>query len=100
MPFGGMRLVELSDEERRQAGLPQGALGLRVFYVGQFGDHALAKKAGIVKDDIVVAFDGLTGRLSESQLVAHAVQRKRPGDVVSITFLRGGERKTVSIAMQ
>jgi S1-C subfamily serine protease len=100
MAFGGMRLDDLTDQERREANLPAGGMALRARYVGQFGDHALAKKAGLVQGDTLVAVDGHTERMSESQLIAELLRRRKLGDVVSVTFLRGGERKTVSFAQQ
>lgn len=100
MALGGMRLDPVSDRERTQEKLPAEGMALRVRHVGEFGEHAVAKRAGVQKGDIVVAFDGNTGRLSESDLMAYAVQRKRPGDVVAITVIRSGERKTMNIALQ
>ncbi len=58
MAFGGMKLEDLGDEERRQAKLPPDTMALRAQHVGQFGDHALAKKAGFLQGDILIAFDG------------------------------------------
>jgi S1-C subfamily serine protease len=67
--------------------------------VGQFGEHAAAKRAGFLKDDTLIAFDGQHAWMSESELIAYSVQHKRPGDVVSATVLRGGEQKTMSYAL-
>jgi serine protease Do len=100
MALGGMRLDDLPDEERERAKLPKDGLALRVRHVGEYGDHAVAKRAGVAKGDIIVAFDGLDRRASESEILAHAVQRKRPGDVVSLVVLRDGERKTLKFALQ
>jgi hypothetical protein len=100
MALGGMRLDDLGDKERREANLPADGMALRARYVGQFGDHALAKKAGLVQGDILVAFDGHTEHMTESQLIAELLRRRKPGDVVTLTFMRGGEKKTVSIAQQ
>jgi serine protease Do len=100
MGLGGMALVELSDEERRQAKLPAAGMALRAKHVGEFGDHAVAKRAGFRKGDILIAFDGRDDLLSETQLLAYTLQRKLPGDVVAVTILRDGERKTLSFAQQ
>jgi hypothetical protein len=37
--------------------------------------------------------------MSESELLAHAVQRKRPGDELSVIVLRNGEEKTLRFAL-
>jgi hypothetical protein len=96
MGLGGMRLDDLTDEQRAKLGLPKDRLALQARWVGEFGEHAVAKKAGFQKGDVIVAFDGMDQRLTESGLIAYTVQRKRPGDEVSATVLRGGERKTLT----
>jgi hypothetical protein len=100
MALGGMRLDDISDKERLEAKLPAAGMALRARHVGEFGDHALAKKAGFVKDDVLIAFDGHTERMSESQIIAHLLRQRKPGDVVSATVLRNGERLTLSFAQQ
>jgi serine protease Do len=100
MGLGGMWLQDLTDDERAAAGLPKDGMALRARHVGEYGEHAVALRAGLRKDDVVVAFDGQAGRVSESELLAYALQRKRPGDEVAVTVLRGGERTTVRIALQ
>ena len=75
-------------------------MALQVKHVGEFGEHAIAKNAGIRKGDIVVAFDGLDQGMSETQLIAHAVQRKRPGDEVNVTVLRDSVRTTHKISLR
>jgi serine protease Do len=100
MGLGGLKLEGLTDGERKAVDLPQDALALRVRHAGEYGEHAVAKKAGIQKGDILVAFDGLSSRRSESELLAYTVQRKRPGDEVAVTVLRNGERKVLRFALQ
>jgi S1-C subfamily serine protease len=100
MALGGMSLAELTADERRQAGLPADVMALRARHVGEYGSHAVAKKAGFQRGDILVAFDGCGDAMTESQLLAYALQHRRPGDVVSVTLLRDGERKTLSFAQQ
>jgi len=100
MGLGGMRLEDMTDEQRRQAKLPKDGMALRVRHVGQYGEHAVAKRAGVMTADIVVAFDGRDGRMSESQLIADSVQRKRPGNEVIVTVIRDGERKTMRLALR
>ena len=56
--LGGMKLENLNDEDRRQAKLPMDHLALKVIHVGEFGEHAIAKRAGLQKGDIRSAFGG------------------------------------------
>jgi serine protease Do len=100
MGLGGMKLDEMTDDERKKAGAADDTMALRVRHVGEFGEHATAKKAGIRKGDIVVAFDGQDANLTESQLIAYTVQRKLPGDRVAVTVLRDGKKETVKFTLQ
>jgi hypothetical protein len=100
MGLGGMRLDDLTDDERRAASLPQDGLALRVRHVGEYGDHAVAKRAGVLKDDVLVAFDGQNRRLSESELLAYTLQRKGPGDRVVVSVRRGAEMKKLTLVLQ
>ena len=100
MAAGGMVLQDATPEERRAARLPDDTLGLRVNHVGEYGDHAVAKRAGFKKDDILVSVDGQTGHLSESDLFRHLLQRRLAGDKIPVTVLRGGERMNFELLMQ
>jgi hypothetical protein len=90
--FGGMRLDDLADDERAETGLAKDALALRVRHVGEFGDHAVAKRAGVQKGDIIIAFDGKTARMNESAILAETVLTKSKGEPVSLLVLRAGSR--------
>jgi hypothetical protein len=100
MGLGGMFLKELTDEERPGRGLSRDGMALRIEHLGQYSPHDGAKRAGFEKDDVLIAFDGLTRRLSESDLLAHALQRKRPGDEVPVTVLRNGAKKSLTLTLQ
>ncbi len=100
MALGGLTLEELPTADRQKVGLDDTDLALRVKAVGQYGAHAVAKKAGFQKDDIFVAFDGQTRAMTESGLLAYAVQTRMPGDMVPVTVLRAGERVDLTLPMQ
>lgn len=42
----------------------------------------------------------MSGKMSETELLADTMQRKRPGDEVAVTVLRNGERATLKFAQQ
>ncbi len=100
MGLGGLWVEDLSDDRRRAAGLPADTMALRIKHIGEYGDHAVAKRAGILKDDVIVGYDGQSGRMTESEVLAHALQRRRPGDAVDLIVLRDGARRTVRITLQ
>ena len=96
MGAGGLLLEELPSEERRRLGLSDDKVALRAKHVGQYGDHARAKRAGFKKGDIIVAVDGRTDPMSETDFLAYTVQEKLPGDRLELTVVRGKERKSFS----
>ncbi|WP_165069275.1 Trx7/PDZ domain-containing (seleno)protein [Paludisphaera rhizosphaerae] len=100
MGLGGLKLAELDAADRERAKLPADAMALRVEHVGQYGEHAAAKKAGFQKGDVLVSFDGRTAKSSETDLIAHAVQQKKAGDEVAVVVLRNGERMTLKLPLQ
>jgi predicted metalloprotease with PDZ domain len=100
MATGGLVLEALTDEQRREASLPEDSMALRVKHVGQYGAHAAAQRAGFRQGDIVVAFDGQTTLAREADLMAYALQQRRPGESVSVTVLRSGKEVTLKLPMQ
>lgn len=101
MALGGMKLEELTPEERKGAGIndPQ-KMALRIRSVGRYGKHALAKNTGFKVDDILVAYDGRDDLLRETDVLAYAVQNCMPGEKVKIEFVRGNKPMTLSLGMQ
>ena len=95
--LGQMRLRVLSPAERQKAGLDEEDLALRVHSTGL---RSPAKEAGFQRDDIVVAFDGQTRRMSEMQLLAHSLQTKMRGERISVTVMRAGERIDLELPVQ
>jgi hypothetical protein len=100
MVTGGLVLKDLTDDARRQAKLSPTSLGLRVHYIGQYGEHAVGKRAGFQKDDVIVQIAGLDQRLTESQLMGHLLQTTKPGASVPVTVLRAGNRLRLELPMQ
>jgi hypothetical protein len=99
MGLGGMKLESVDEEQNRESGLSLDRMALRVIHVGEFGEHAVARRAGFRKGDIIVSFDGQVSRMTESELLAYALQRKRPGDGVSVTVVRDGVRRALSFVL-
>jgi hypothetical protein len=94
--LGGMKLDSLKDAERATAGLPADRLGLRIAHVGQYGEHAIAKRSGFEVGDIIVSFDGQDRPMTESDLFEYTLRHKRPGDVMAVTVIRQGAQKTLT----
>lgn len=99
MGLGGMKLDDLKDEDRRQAQLPPDRMALKIAHVGEFGEHAVAKRAGLQRGDIIVSFDGIDRRMTESQLFDYTLRQKHRGDRVAVAVLRDGMRQTLAFAL-
>lgn len=67
-------------------------------YVTGVEDGSPADDAGIRKGDVIVAFDGKT--ITDGDDLIEAVRRTKPGTEVSITVMRGNERKTLTATIE
>src|SRR5262249_54002522 len=94
MGLGGMELDSLDDSSRRQAQIKGDRMAIKIAHVGEYGEHAIAKRAGLAKGDIIVSFDGLSRQMTESQLLDYALRQKRPGDSIAVEVIRAGARRT------
>jgi S1-C subfamily serine protease len=72
---------------------------LRAKHVGQYGEHQLAKNAGIVKGDIVTEFGGFSTAMTESQLIMNVLKQYKPGDSVKVKILRNGKPMEMSFKL-
>ena len=93
-------VAPLDDEQRRELGLDDNAMGLRVEHLGQYGAHALAKNSGFQQGDVLVAVDGDTTVQRESDLFARLIRQHQAGDEVPFTVLRDGNRLDLPLKMQ
>ena len=100
MAFGGMKMDDIKDAERGTLGLSKDQMALRIFHVGQYGEHAAAKKAGFQKDDILVEVGDLKQRITESAIIGHLLQEHLPGEQLPAVVLRGGKRLELMLPQQ
>lgn len=100
MATGGMRLDDVTAEERTKAGVAETGMALLAKHVGQFGPHAAAQNAGFRKGDIIISFDGQTTLPRETDLIAHALLTRRPGERVPVTVVRDGKKLDLTLPMQ
>jgi hypothetical protein len=96
--LGGLLLEDVPADARPAAVAKEG-MALRVKHVGQFGPHAAAKAAGVQVGDILVAYDGKTDLTRETDVLAHGVTARKPGDKVPLTVVRGGKRIELTIPL-
>lgn len=98
MASGGMKLDAIGGD--RPAGVPKTGMALKAVHVGEYGAHAAAKNAGFQKGDVIISFDGKTDLLRETDLLAHGVTARKPGDKVAVTVVRGGKTVELTLPMQ
>ena len=67
------------------------------FYVNSVEDNSGAKKAGIIKGDIIKKIDEV--EISKFSDLSGYLNTKRPDDVVQVTVLRGSKTKTIPVKL-
>ena len=90
MATGGTLLVPLEDAERKKLEIPKEQMALLVKHVGQYGNHARAKNAGVRTGDVLVAVDDQRDLLTESKIIEYGMTEKKPGDAIQFSLLRNG----------
>ncbi|MHC4995346.1 MAG: Trx7/PDZ domain-containing (seleno)protein [Planctomycetota bacterium] len=100
MAFGGMRLADLTDEERKRRGIGAKDMALIALNVGQYNKHGAAKRQGFVKGDIIIEIAGSTERTNESELVGRMITKFKPGAKVPAKVLRNGKTLRLNIPVQ
>lgn len=86
---------DLTDDDKKRAGIPAGAEGI---YVSDVPTDGGAYEAGIRRGDIVKKINDreiLTG--AEMQGL---ISRQKPGDKLPVTYVRNGKEKTVLVTLK
>ncbi|MFN0052738.1 MAG: Trx7/PDZ domain-containing (seleno)protein [Planctomycetales bacterium] len=100
MALGGLLLRNADAEERSAQGVDAQGMALFVEHVGQYAPHDIAKRAGVLAGDLIVAFDGKTNLRRETDLMTYALTERQVGDEVSVTIVRKGRKQKLSFQMQ
>lgn len=100
MATGGLRLTELTDAEKTELKLRPENLALKLTHVGQYGPHAAAKTAGFLKDDVLIAVDGVSRRMTESELIGYLLTKYLTPQRLKATVLRGAGRVELLLPVQ
>lgn len=94
----GLRTEPLSDEEKANRGISKDGMALVVKTL--YGKSATAlPEAGVKKDDVIVAVDGKTEAISESDFLVYLRLTHGPKDAVKFTILRDGKRHDLAVPM-
>ena len=100
MATGGAVFEPANHSTRVRLELAADETALRVKHVGQYGQHARAKKAGIQVGDILVEVNGRNDLTSESQLIQFAIQELEPGDSLKLVLMRGKQRIRANLVVK
>ena len=94
----GLKTEPLTDEDKASRGISKNGLALLVKNL--FGKSAtVLAEAGIKKDDVIVAVDGKTEAMSESDFLVNLRLGHGPKDAVKFTILRDGKRLELAVPM-
>jgi serine protease Do len=96
--LGGMLLKPINEEERNALGIAAGKMAMVVNHVGMYAPHDRAKKAGVVKGDVLVELDGRKDLISETDVIAYAINQVDAGKSLPMKFLRDKKEISVEIA--
>jgi hypothetical protein len=92
MASGGMVLKSLDETKRREFKVQPSDLGLLVHAVGEYGEHAAAKKVGFIKGDVILSIEGVSGPIDESRLIGDLLKMHPKPTQLKATVLRQQER--------
>jgi Do/DeqQ family serine protease len=67
-------------------------------YITDVQDGSAAQAAGLKEGDIIQSIDGV--QLGSSSEFSERIARRRPGDVVKLTYLRNGNTATTSVTLK
>jgi membrane-associated protease RseP (regulator of RpoE activity) len=89
----GFLAYHVGREERKSDGLPETGLLIRVVSVRGQG---FASALNLQKNDFIVAANGQTAEMTLDEFKSEMLETSRPGGLVRLTILRGGNRQEVT----
>jgi hypothetical protein len=94
----GVKFEPLSPEEKEKRGIDSASLALLV--KGLFGKGGpKVQQAGLRMNDVIVAVNGKSAGMSESDFLAYLRLHHGPRDSVTFTLLRGDDRRELTIPL-
>lgn len=94
----GVKFEPLPAEQKKERGIAEDSLALVV--KGLYGRGGpKVQQAGLRQNDVIVAVDGKTAALTESDFLADLRLNHGPKDSVKLTVLRGKERQELTIPL-
>lgn len=100
MATGGLKLQNAPVAKREALGLAPGAMALEVAFVGAYGAHGAAKKAGFQQGDVLVEVDGFSADVTEGQLLGRLLTKYAPKTALKTVVCRGTDRVELMLPVQ
>jgi len=100
MALGGLKLEDLDAGARSRLRIAPDRLALEAVHVGQYNQHAAAKRAGFRKGDVLVRVGGSDQRMTETQLIASLLRSRKKGEKVEVKVLRNRKAIDLQLPMQ
>lgn len=94
----GLQTIALSNAQKEEQGLPADALALRVLRIRS--KAAYVKQAGLREGDVIVAVNGWTASMTESQFISYVRLNHPPGDSVRLTVLRRQQKEALTLRLE
>jgi len=92
--FLGVGINEVTAEIAEKAKLKE----IKGVYIAEVYENGAAKDAGLKEGDVIIKFNGVNvGNVPE---LLEQVGRYRPGDKVTVTYVRSGKENTVSVTLK
>lgn len=89
--YMGVRLIELTDEDKKDLGVKSG------LKVGEVVEGGPAAKAGLQPDDVILTLDGRS--IDSTQELPPVMQAAGPGASMKVEYLREGKKKSSTIVL-
>ncbi len=91
--YFGINVSDMSDAYRRQFGIP----AYRGASVTEVVPNSPAHSAGLKPGDCIVEIEGAT--VQSGEVVLETILRSKPGQVISVSYYRGRQLNSVSVAL-
>jgi S1-C subfamily serine protease len=79
---------------------PRSAVGLSVKGAGKYGNHAVARKAGVRPGDTLIEIHGIKSKATEGEVIAHILDTTRKGQPIQLKVRRGSREINISFRTQ
>lgn len=74
--------------------------GLAVKGAGKYGEHGVARRAGVREGDVILEIAGIHEPSTEAQVIAHLLSTTKKGDSVAVSIRRNGKEMSFTFNAQ